>query len=536
VLVAECCSVTEEVIKVLLVEDEAAYAQLLQEILQELSEARVQVTAAHRLSEAELCLDAGHFDVILLDLSLPEWQGLETYTEAKKLAGAIPIIVLTGSDDETLALEAVRAGAQDYVVKGQFDCRMLLRIIRYAIERKRAEEALREREEFFRLISENVQDLIAVIDRDGRRLYNSPSYRATLGDPAQLAGTNSFQEIHPEDRATVTEIFQQTLRTGVGRRVEYRLLLKDGAVRYIESQGSVIRDAAGEPCKVVLVSRDVTERKETVESLQRALSDLKKSHEELAAAQLQLIHAEKLAAVSTFAAGVAHEVRNPLQAIILGVDYLSHHVVSNDEMATAVLDEMAQAVQKADAIIRGLVEFSACNQREVKDRDLSAIVEQAVRSVQDELAKAPITLVKKLATDLPPLRLDLKTMKHVFIKLLTSAIEAMPDGGTLTVTTSARRLALGDSECTDKRSHLKPGDTIVMAEVEDTGAGILENKVSFVTDTELARRSVRKGSGLGLTVARKIVELYGGSLQIANRPQRGARVAVLFNVQRRPSL
>jgi len=514
-------------VKVLLVEDEPVYAELVEAVLKELSWSRCELAVAQRLSDALARLGTGCFDVVLLDLALPDRQGLATYEAVRERAASIPIIVLTGSDDERLALQAMREGAQDYLVKGQVDGRTLLRVIRYAIERKRAQEALREREEFFRLISENVHDLIAVIDRDGRRLYNSPSYQALLGDPGQLVGSDSFEEVHPEDRARVQHAFQESLRTGQGQRAEYRLVTREGAVRYLESQSSVIRDASGQPNKVVVVSRDITDRKEAVEVLRQALGDLKQSHEDLKATQLQLIQSEKLEIISTFAGGVAHEVRNPLQAIILGIDYLASHGVNGDEAAAGVLDEMSHAVQRADAIIRGLLEFSAHRQSEVKDLDLSAIVDQSLRSVQSELAANPIVLVKDLAADLPRLRLDLKTMKHVFINLFTNAIQSMPDGGTLTVRTRARQLAAGDPALTGRSRAWNPGDCLIEAEVGDTGAGILDAQLA-ASDTQVARRAARKGSGLGLTVVRKIIELCGGAVEAVNRPEGGALVIIQF--------
>ena len=127
-------------------------------------------------------------------------------------------------------------------------------------EHRRAEERLRESEERFRLIAENVGDLVAMVDTEGRRIYNSPSYRTLFNDEIQ-PGSDSFKEIHPEDRERMKAVFGETVKTGVGQRTEFRFLLEDGSVRYIESEGRVIRDAAGEVSKVVLVSRDISERK-----------------------------------------------------------------------------------------------------------------------------------------------------------------------------------------------------------------------------------------------------------------------------------
>jgi len=136
-------------------------------------------------------------------------------------------------------------------------------------ERKGVENELRQSEERFRLIAENVADLIVVLDLEGRRLYNSPSYKALIGEPDAMRGTLSFNEIHPDDREKIKQVFQETVRTGRGQRAEFRFLLPNGSVRFIESQGSTIRDQAGKLIRVLVVSRDVTERKRTEEEFRK---------------------------------------------------------------------------------------------------------------------------------------------------------------------------------------------------------------------------------------------------------------------------
>lgn len=127
-------------------------------------------------------------------------------------------------------------------------------------ENKRSEDELREQEQFFRMITENVDDFIAVLDLEGRRLYNSPSYAKLFGDPESLKGTDSFAEIHPDDREHVKRVFRETVRTGIGLRIEYRFEMPDGSMRHMESCGGVIRNSLGQPSRVVVVSRDITDR------------------------------------------------------------------------------------------------------------------------------------------------------------------------------------------------------------------------------------------------------------------------------------
>jgi len=136
-------------------------------------------------------------------------------------------------------------------------------------EHKRTEEALREQKEFFHLIAENIGDFIAVLDLDGRRLYNSPSYAQFFGSADDLRGTDSFAEIHPEDLERVKQVFRETVQTGRGRQIDYRFLMADGSIREMESRGSVIRDGEGRITRVVVVSHDITERKQTEEHVRQ---------------------------------------------------------------------------------------------------------------------------------------------------------------------------------------------------------------------------------------------------------------------------
>ena len=123
------------------------------------------------------------------------------------------------------------------------------------------EAALKDQEEFFRLIAENVADFIAVLDLDGRRIYSSPSYQRFFGSTQDLRGTDSFADIHPDDLLRVKDVFSETVRTGVGHAIEYRFVLPSGRLRHMESRGGVVLNEEGGVRRVVVVSHDITERK-----------------------------------------------------------------------------------------------------------------------------------------------------------------------------------------------------------------------------------------------------------------------------------
>ncbi len=136
-------------------------------------------------------------------------------------------------------------------------------------ECKVAENALREQEAFFRLIAENMGDYIAVLDPQGRRLYNSPSYLKFFGEDRDLRGTDSFVEIHPDDKERVSQVFRDTVQTGIGRHLIYRFVTADGHIREMESRGNVITDSEGRVARVVVVAQDITERRQLEEDVRQ---------------------------------------------------------------------------------------------------------------------------------------------------------------------------------------------------------------------------------------------------------------------------
>ena len=127
--------------------------------------------------------------------------------------------------------------------------------------RKQTEDELRKSGELFKTITENMADLVAVVGIDGKRLYNNPAYKKIFGEGGIKTGSDSFNEIHPEDKPKIQAAFETVVSTGTPQTAEYRFLLKDGKVTYIESVGSIIKNAKGQAEHVIIVARDITERK-----------------------------------------------------------------------------------------------------------------------------------------------------------------------------------------------------------------------------------------------------------------------------------
>jgi two-component system, cell cycle sensor histidine kinase and response regulator CckA len=266
----------DQPLKVLLVEDNPGDVLLLQEFLLDVSSTQVNLLPVERVLDALNCLVQESFDVILLDLSLPDSQGLETFYTIHARFPAIPIIVLTGLADETIATKAVQQGAQDYLLKGQVSGNLLVRSMRYAIERQRSEEALRQSEERFRQLAENIQEVFWMSNANSHQLlYVSPAYEKVWGRSlASLYANQTWMEtIHPSDRNRVqTAYFEKAL---LGYEQKYRIIRPDGSIRWIWDRGFPIVNN-GEVHRVVGIAEDISERQQAEEKIreQAALLDI----------------------------------------------------------------------------------------------------------------------------------------------------------------------------------------------------------------------------------------------------------------------
>ncbi len=266
-------------LRLLIVEDSVDYIDLLLHAVRSLGYS-VVAEAVDTPAAMRAALARQEWDLITSDHAMPEFSAPEALAIAKALRPDVPFIIVSGEIDLNLAVSLIKRGAQDYVRKSEL-IRLgpvIERELREAAlhrERQLAADKLHEGQALFRAIVENVGDLVAVLDTEGRRIYNSPSYGPLFRDEDIRQGSNSFLEIHPEDRERIKEVFHRTVATGLGECAEFRFALKDGKTRYMQSDGRAIRGADGAVSKVVVVSRDITElkRRET-ELLEMAATDI----------------------------------------------------------------------------------------------------------------------------------------------------------------------------------------------------------------------------------------------------------------------
>jgi PAS domain S-box-containing protein len=357
---------------------------------------------------------------------------------------------------------------------------------------------------------------------------------------------------HPEwaNQMFRDEIIPTAIRDGLWRG-ECAFRHRDGREIPVLMVVLAHKSPAGDVVRFSTISRDISESKLAEEQLRKAhaelteseahlrktLQELQASHEALKQTELQLIQAAKLESVGTLTAGVAHEVKNPLQTILMGLDYLDQNLAAgNDENMTLVLTDMRDAVTRANVIIRELLQLSAASDFTLRAEDLNALLERSLWLINSEIIASQITVVRELEADLPRVRLDHGKVEQVFINLFMNALHAMSQGGTLTVTT--RHLRFGDALklAGPAFSQFEPGEPVVIVEVQDTGTGIPEANLPKIFDPFFTTKPIGVGTGLGLSVVRKILDLHRAAIDIRNAQLGGALVTLVFKAKPKEKL
>ena len=362
---------------------------------------------------------------------------------------------------------------------------------------------LAERDELLALIGDNAADMIAVVNADGTRVYNSPSYQRILGyTPEELTGTKGFEQIHPDDRQLVVEAAAEARQTGAGRTVEYRMRHKDGHWVTLESTASAVLGPKGEVQRLVIVNRDVTERKKL---------------------ETQLHQSQKMEAIGRLSGGVAHDFNNLLGLIIGYAEVLQERIAESDSLRSCV-EQILKAGSQGASLTRQLLAFS--RQQVLAPKALS--LNSAVADVEKMLRRLigdDIELVTKLDPQLGHVRADQGQIEQVILNLAVNARDAMPQGGKLILETANVGI---DEEMARKYTFPVSTGSYVLLSVCDTGIGIDRKIQQKIFEPFFTTKETGKGTGLGLSTVYGVVKQSGGYIAVESAPGKGATFTILL--------
>jgi len=517
--------------RVLLVDDNATNLQVL---YQTLSGGGYRLSVARNGRQALEIAQKSEPALILLDIMMPGIDGFEICRRLKQdpRTRDSAVIFLSALDDTDNKVKGMQLGAVDYIAKPFDPNEVIARVETHLkIQRLEAQLARRNRQ----LEADNQHILAAMnegifgLDIDGTVVFVNPaavrmtgcSEQDLLGKPLHALGLFGDSGV----LETAYPLYSCLKERRICHNEDSELVRMDGTRFAVEYNCSPMFEDRT-PSGAVVVFKDISERKQAERRLQRAYTELEKAHRELRDAHMRLIQAAKLESVGRLAAGVAHEVKNPLAVIQLGVDFLAG-IESNDSVVSEVIRDMEEAVERADSVVKGLLDFSRESTLTLRPGDINQVIDHALHLVDHELTRHNIRLEKQLGEGIGTIDLDRNKLQQVFINVFMNAIQAMGREGVLTVKSRMERIDKPDRAGLDGE-HFSVGEPVVQVEVLDTGCGIEDE--SMVFDPFYTTKPTGQGTGLGLSVTRKIIDLHKGMIDIRNRKEGGVAVRITLKM------
>jgi PAS domain S-box-containing protein len=384
--------------------------------------------------------------------------------------------------------------------------------IRDISERKRTESALRASEALFRKLVEAAPDAV-LVSRNDTPIYANPVYLSLTGyDKVEDLALKGIALLHPDDRTSAVARRHAIMSSGEPSSPrEYRIVRRDGRVIWVECLSLPI-EYEGLP-SILTFMRDISERRE---------------------AQAQLIQTDRMATIGTLAAGVAHELNNPLAYILLNLGLFEREISDlapdpeDRERIKSRLRTLQEGAERMATIVRDLRSFCRPNSKTLRPVDLRLVLESAINMAMNEL-KGRARIVRDYAP-VPPVVGDAARLGQVFLNLLLNAAQAMTAEAAESGSATLRHQPNRGSEENEVRVTLRSDDDQIRVEISDTGQGIAPEIIGRIFEPFFTTKQAGIGTGLGLSISQTIVDSMNGQLTVRSEPGRGATFSVLLPI------
>jgi two-component system, cell cycle sensor histidine kinase and response regulator CckA len=502
---------SDPAVRVLLVDDDEDDYIITRDLVAQIGNPPYRLDWIDNYDGALAALQRREHDICLLDYRLGERTGLELLRESQSFSGRPPMILLTGQGDHEIDLEATKAGAADYLIKGQLDADKLERAIRYAIEGQHAKERLRRDRDLISRIMETSPVGIVVTDRAGIITFANRRSEEVLclTKDAIARRTGSVldwcsTDLEGNPLAEQPSLLKQVLDSGqVAQDVRYTIDLHNGRHTLLSTNATPLFDAAGKIDGMVVTVEDITERL-TLEA--------------------QLRQSQKMESVGQLAAGVAHDINNIL-TVIQGHAGLLLNVTPPDSSSVRSLKQISAASERAASFVRQLLTFSRKQIFRSKIFDLNTVL-QNLENMLPQMLGEDIALETRYQPNLPHIEADTGMIEQIVMNLAVNARDAMPKGGKLLIATSA--VEIGASHLR-QHSEARAGWFACLA-VTDTGCGMDHKVLQRLFEPFFTTKDVGKGTGLGLATIYGMVKQHQGWIEVKSETGVGSTFKVFLPV------
>jgi two-component system cell cycle sensor histidine kinase/response regulator CckA len=499
-----------DILRVLIIEDSATDAKL---VVHELRRGGrpVEFEQVQEAGPMEEALARSPWDVVVSDWSMPKFSALDALACVDRQGLDIPFIIVSGTIGEDVAVEAIRAGAHDFMPKHNLTrlapaIERELRERRGREARRKAEAAFRASEERYRRIVETTNEGVWTIDAESKTTFVNARMAAMLGyEVTEVIGRPVFDFL-VADAKEATKRNLDRRREGLAGQAEVALSRKDGSEIWVLLDSTPIRDDTGRFEGVLAMVMDLTERRQAEQALRESEAQLRQS--------------QKMEAIGSLAGGVAHDFNNLLTVILSYAEVIASDLKATDPLLHDV-QEIQKAGQRAAALTRQLLLFSRQQVAEPKVIDLNEVLlgmDKLLRRIIGE----DIELSSVPPPDLGRVLADPGHIEQVIMNLVVNARDAMPKGGKLTIETAN---AVLDEDYV--RTHLgsRAGPHVMLA-VTDTGTGMDKAVQSRIFEPFFTTKEMGKGTGLGLSTVFGIVKQSNGSIWVYSEPGKGTTFKV----------
>ena len=449
----------------------------------------------------EQALEGGRFDLIISDYAIPGWNGLEALSLVRRRDSRVPFIFFSGALGEERAVEALKCGATDYVLKHRLP--RLLPVVRRALaeiedhrRREQAESSLREAEARYRILFEQLPEPLVVVDPQttGALEFNDEACRQFGYSRAEFSRLHLRDHVGLEHPGSLESSLAAALNTG---RAEFETAYRTRSgqsrnvwvtVRVVEIQGRPALHS---------IWRDITQRQET---------------------ERRLLRSQRLESIGTLAGGIAHDLNNALAPILMSASLLRQGASAEN---AALLDLIDTSAQRGAAMVRQLLTFAKGIEGQrilIQPKHLFRELEKIIKGTFPKNLQLEVRIAREGAVVLG----DATQLHQVLLNLCVNARDAMPEGGILTLETG---LAQVDTAQAQRIEGAKPGRYVIMR-VADSGTGIAPDILDRIFDPFFTTKGPEKGTGMGLSTVLGIVRSHHGFIELDSTPGRGSIFSV----------